>query len=186
MRADSLALDSPGQLLREVRGFGKAWLGGTVDSATNDRDWMRGDTVVASFTPSDSAGKKRAVLSRIEARAAAQSYHLDRNAKAPAAALDQLRPGRRHHRDHEEPAAGAAAWTGWTSAARSTASSSRPAADSTAARRPTPPPPRESGDEHPRMDRAPSATATPPSRSRSPPSPGPPARATRCRSPISS
>ena len=44
---------------------------------------MRGDTVVAQFTPSDSAGKKRAVLSRIEARAAAQSYHLDRNAKAP-------------------------------------------------------------------------------------------------------
>ena len=32
MRADSLALDSPGQLLKEVRGFGKAWLGGTVDS----------------------------------------------------------------------------------------------------------------------------------------------------------
>jgi hypothetical protein len=83
MRADSLALDSPGQLLNEVRGFGKAWLGGTIDSVTKDRDWMRGDTVVAKFTPSDSAGRKRAVLSRIEARAAAQSYHLERNAKAP-------------------------------------------------------------------------------------------------------
>ncbi len=83
MRADSLALDSPGQLLREVRGYGKAWLGGTVDSATKDRDWLRGDTVTARFTPSDSAGKKRAVLSRIEARRGAQSYHLDRNPKAP-------------------------------------------------------------------------------------------------------
>jgi hypothetical protein len=83
MRADSLALDSPAQTLREVRGFGKAWLGGTVDSASNDRDWMRGDTVVASFVPSDSAGRKRSVLSRINARAAAQSYHLERNAKAP-------------------------------------------------------------------------------------------------------
>jgi hypothetical protein len=31
----------------------------------------------------DSTGKPRAVLSRIEARSAAQSYHLDRNAKAP-------------------------------------------------------------------------------------------------------
>ena len=51
MRADSLALDSPAQLLKEVRGFGKAWLGGTTDSVTKDRDWMRGDTVVASFTP---------------------------------------------------------------------------------------------------------------------------------------
>jgi hypothetical protein len=83
MRADSLALDSPGQLLQEVRGYRKAWLGGTVDSVTKERDWMKGDTVIAHFTPSDSAGKKRAVLSRIEARAAAQSYHLDANGKAP-------------------------------------------------------------------------------------------------------
>jgi hypothetical protein len=83
MRADSLVLDSPGQLLREVRGYGKAWLGGTVDSATKDRDWLRGDTVVARFAAADSAGKKRAVLSRIDAHAGAQSYHLDRNPKAP-------------------------------------------------------------------------------------------------------
>jgi hypothetical protein len=83
MRADSLALDSPAQLLKEVRGYGSAWLGGSTDSATKDRDWMRGDTVIARFSPSDSAGKKRAVLSRIEARKAAQSYHLERNAKAP-------------------------------------------------------------------------------------------------------
>ncbi len=83
MRADSLALDSPGQLLQEVRGYRKAWLGGTVDSVTKERDWMKGDTVIAHFTPSDSAGRKRAVLSRIEARSAAQSYHLDRNASAP-------------------------------------------------------------------------------------------------------
>ena len=83
MRADSLALDSPGQLLKEVRGFGKAWLGGSTDSVTKDRDWMRGDTVIAQFAPSDSAGKKRAVLSRIVARAGAQSYHLERNARMP-------------------------------------------------------------------------------------------------------
>jgi hypothetical protein len=84
MRADSLALDSPAQLLKEVRGFGKAWLGGTTDSVTKDRDWMRGDTVIASFTPTDSAGRKRAQLSRIEARVGAQSYHLERNAKMPS------------------------------------------------------------------------------------------------------
>jgi len=83
MRADSLALDSPGQLLQEVRGYRKAWLGGTVDTATKERDWMKGDTVIAHFTPSDSAGRKRAVLSQIEARAAAQSYHLDKNARVP-------------------------------------------------------------------------------------------------------
>jgi len=83
MRADSLVIESPGQLLREVRGFGQAWLGATVDSTTKERDWMRGDTVIARFAAADSAGKPRAVLSRIEARAGAQSYHLERNAAAP-------------------------------------------------------------------------------------------------------
>jgi hypothetical protein len=83
MTADSLALDTPGQRLREVRGFGKAWLGGTVHGA-GERDWMRGDTVVAHFATRDSAGTSRALLSRIEARQAAQSYHLDSNRRVPA------------------------------------------------------------------------------------------------------
>jgi hypothetical protein len=83
MRADSLALDTPGQRLREVRGFGRAWLGGTIYEPTKDRDWMRGDTVIARFAARDSAGSQRAVLSRIEARKAAQSYHLERNERVP-------------------------------------------------------------------------------------------------------
>jgi hypothetical protein len=84
MRADSLALDTPGQQLREVRGFGKAWLGGAVDSAAKDRDWMRGDTLVARFEPRDSAGTTRNALTRIEAKTLAQSYHLETNARFPA------------------------------------------------------------------------------------------------------
>ena len=83
MRAESLAIDSPGQRLREVRGFRTAWLGGAVDTLSKDRDWMRGDTIVAQFASTDSAGKSRAVLSRIEARKSAQSYHLDPNTKSP-------------------------------------------------------------------------------------------------------
>ncbi len=83
MRAESLAIDSPGQQLREVRGFRTAWLGGAVDTLSKERDWMRGDTIVAQFASADSAGKSRAVLSRIEARKLAQSYHLDPNARAP-------------------------------------------------------------------------------------------------------
>ena len=83
MRADSLALDTPGQQLREVRGFGTAWLGGTIHAGGRERDWMRGDTVVARFATRDSAGTSRAVLRRIEARHAAQSYHLETNARAP-------------------------------------------------------------------------------------------------------
>lgn len=84
MTADSLALDTPGQRLREVRGFGNAWLGGTVHAETKERDWMRGDTVVARFATRDSAGTQRALLSRIEARRGAQSYHLDSNARMPS------------------------------------------------------------------------------------------------------
>jgi hypothetical protein len=84
MKADSLALDTPGQKLREVRGFGKAWLGGSVYQPTRDRDWMRGDTIVARFASRDSAGAQRAVLSRIDARLGAQSYHIEPNQRMPA------------------------------------------------------------------------------------------------------
>jgi hypothetical protein len=83
MRADSLALDTPAQQLKEVRGFGAAWLGGTVDTASKQRNWMRGDTVVAQFVQRDSAGAKRAALSRIVARKGAQSYHIDPSLKHP-------------------------------------------------------------------------------------------------------
>ena len=83
LKADSLALDTPGQQLKEVRGFGKGWLGGTVYPPTKDRDWMKGDTIVARFTQADSAGRTRAVLSQIEARHAAQSYHLEPNTRFP-------------------------------------------------------------------------------------------------------
>lgn len=83
MKADSLALDTPGQQLKEVRGFGTAWLGGTVDARTKQRDWMRGDTVVAQFVQRDSAGTRRAALNRIVARKRAQSYHIDPDPKHP-------------------------------------------------------------------------------------------------------
>jgi hypothetical protein len=83
MRADSLALDTPGQQLKEVRGFGKAWLGGTIDARSKQRDWMRGDTVVAQFVQRDSAGTQHAALSRIIARKGAQSFHLDPSPRFP-------------------------------------------------------------------------------------------------------
>ena len=83
MRADSLALDTPAQQLKEVRGFGTAWLGGTIDAASKQRDWMRGDTVVAQFVQRDSAGTRRSALSRIVARKGAQSYHIDPSTKHP-------------------------------------------------------------------------------------------------------
>jgi hypothetical protein len=83
VKADSLAFDTPAQKLREIRSFGRAWLGGDVDSASGERNWMRGDTLVAAFAQEDSAGTKRTALHRIEARRTAQSYHVDPNAKFP-------------------------------------------------------------------------------------------------------
>jgi hypothetical protein len=83
IKADSLALDSPGQQLREARAFGKAWLGAQVDSVTKERDWLAGDTLVARFEPHDSAGKTKSVLTRLVARGSARSYHLDPDEKKP-------------------------------------------------------------------------------------------------------
>ena len=83
IKADSLALDSPGQQLREARAFGKAWLGAQVDSVTKERDWLAGDTLIATFEPHDSAGKTKSVLTRIVARGSARSYHLDPDEKKP-------------------------------------------------------------------------------------------------------
>ncbi len=84
LKADSLAFDTPGQRLKEVRGFGKAWLGGAAHPASKDRDWMQGDTIVAGFAARNAAPSSRAMLSRIEARRAAQSYHLEPNRLHPS------------------------------------------------------------------------------------------------------
>jgi hypothetical protein len=81
IKADSIALDSPDQQLKEARAFGKAWLGGQVDSVTKERDWLTGDTVIATFAVHDSAGTSKAVLTKLVARGSARSYHLESNEK---------------------------------------------------------------------------------------------------------
>jgi hypothetical protein len=83
IRGDSVAFDTPGQQLREVRSFHRAWVGGKVDSVTKERDWMSGDSVVASFVTSDSAGLPRTTLGRLEARGTARSYYRLANKKTP-------------------------------------------------------------------------------------------------------
>lgn len=74
--ADSLAIDTPGQKLKQARAFGRAWVGGAVDSVTHERDQLWGDTIVADFVSRDSAGKEESVISQVEARHDARSYHL--------------------------------------------------------------------------------------------------------------
>lgn len=84
MRADSLAFDTPGQKLTESRAFGRAWVGGSVDSASTERDcsrdyricdWLVGDTVVARFTERDSAGTTSTVLHQVDAKTAARAHY---------------------------------------------------------------------------------------------------------------
>lgn len=85
IRGDSLAFDTPGQALREVRAFGGAWVGAKPDSGTGDRDWIAGDTVVAAFAQADSADTGRAAIRQIEARGRASAlYRLRQQGQAQA------------------------------------------------------------------------------------------------------
>ena len=74
IRADSLAIDTPDRVLTEARLYGRGWVGAQVDSATGERDWLEGDSVVARFAPADS-GPRRNVLREVDARGAARSYY---------------------------------------------------------------------------------------------------------------
>jgi hypothetical protein len=75
IRGDSAAFDTPGQQLREIRSFGGAWVGGKVDSTSRERDWLSGDTVIASFTTIDSAGTRRSTLAQLAGSGSARSYY---------------------------------------------------------------------------------------------------------------
>ncbi len=74
IKGDSMAFDTPDQQLREVRAYRKAWVGGQVDSS-GERDWMSGDSVVATFTTFDSAGTRRTTLAELRAVGEARSYY---------------------------------------------------------------------------------------------------------------
>ena len=86
--ADSLAIDSPDQVLTELRGFGGAFSTSKRDSTPNpDVDWIAGDTLTAHWIQEhDSAGKSRAALQRILSHGSARSLtHMydDQNKTAP-------------------------------------------------------------------------------------------------------
>lgn len=52
--ADSIDAIMPGQVLREVRAFRKAYANSVADTArilSNERDWMRGESIIAQFDP---------------------------------------------------------------------------------------------------------------------------------------
>lgn len=82
IRADSLAVDTPGQRLRELRGFGRAFVESRPDSATGEPNWLEGDSVIAGFAPVAADTTKRELRS-VEARGSARSYYQIHDANSP-------------------------------------------------------------------------------------------------------
>lgn len=70
--ADSIAIDTPDQVLSEVRGFGRGHATSRADSSSREVDWMAGDTVVARFDSTADGGRGLSVL---EARGSASAYY---------------------------------------------------------------------------------------------------------------
>lgn len=60
--ADSLAIDAPDQVLREVRGVGTARASSQRDSLDTDPDWVAGDSVIASFADGEDGQRTLAAI----------------------------------------------------------------------------------------------------------------------------
>ncbi len=88
VRADSLALDTPDQVLKQVRAYGHARStsarDSTADSSVRD-NWIEGDTLVADFVSSaDTAGKRSSRIKTVVASGAARSLmHLKKGTDQP-------------------------------------------------------------------------------------------------------
>src|SRR3954465_4633076 len=85
--ADSIDAIMPGQRIREVRALRNAYAESNPDSGvvSTQRDWMRGDTIVAHFdslVTGDTATKPR--IREIIAEGNARSYYQMKNSKGPA------------------------------------------------------------------------------------------------------
>ena len=72
MRADSLAIATPGQKLTEIRGFGAARATTGRDSTALEADWVGGDSLVARF---DDDQDGRRFLRTLEARGNARAFY---------------------------------------------------------------------------------------------------------------
>lgn len=84
--ADSIDAIMPGQRVREVRALRNAYAESTPDSGviSTQRDWMRGDTIVARFDTllaGDTAGKPK--IRQIVAEGHARSFYQMKSSKGP-------------------------------------------------------------------------------------------------------
>ena len=84
--ADSIDAIMPGQRVREVRALRNAYAESNPDSGvvSTQRDWMRGDTIVARFDTlvgTDTASRPR--IREIVAEGNARSFYQMKNSKGP-------------------------------------------------------------------------------------------------------
>jgi len=92
--ADSIDAVMPDQRLREVRAIGNAYANSIPDTSkivSTERDWMRGDSVIAEFdsiAPGDTAAKPKA--KRIVASGSASSFYQLASSGGPGKALPNL------------------------------------------------------------------------------------------------
>lgn len=82
IQSDSLAIDSPAEVLTETRAFGQAFSTARRDSTTAaaETDWIAGDTLTTRFAQEpDSAGVPRTRLRQIQAGGSARAltHHVD-------------------------------------------------------------------------------------------------------------
>lgn len=90
IQADSMAIDSPNEVLTESRSFGKAFSTAKRDSTTPaaETDWIAGDTLTARFVPEQdsTSSRPRTRLRQIVTRGSARAltHHLERNDTTPS------------------------------------------------------------------------------------------------------
>ena len=94
--ADSIAIDTPAEVLTESRAFGRALSQAKRDSATvaADIDWIAGDSLTARFAQEkDSTGREHSRLQQIIARGAARAltHHIDESDSTAAKAINYSR-----------------------------------------------------------------------------------------------
>jgi len=94
--ADSIAIDTPAEVLTESRAFGRALSQAKRDSSTAaaDIDWIAGDSLTARFVQEkDSTGREHSRLQQIVARGAARAltHHIDERDSTAAKAINYSR-----------------------------------------------------------------------------------------------
>ena len=85
--ADSLDIQMPGQVMREVLAYRTAVATSKADSTWPENDWLSGDSLRAEFAPADTAGHRRSALDAVIAYGTARAYYHTQNQRDSTGAM---------------------------------------------------------------------------------------------------